>query len=62
MSNFTLKMDDGFGRSVETSFESEFLPEVLMNVDLFLRGCGYVIDAYDQLEYVPTEGQGHFNE
>jgi hypothetical protein len=43
---------DDYGRSVEVTFEEETLTEVLMQVDMFLRGCGYVIDTYDQLEYV----------
>ena len=52
MSKFTLKMEDESGRTVEHSFDELTLPEVLMNLDMFVRGCGYVIGTYDQLDYV----------
>lgn len=52
MNKFTLKMEQTeFNRSVEVTFEEEFLQDVLMQVDLFLRGCGYVPNG-DHLEYV----------
>lgn len=52
MNKFTLKMEQAeFNRSVEVTFEEEFLQDVLMQVDMFLRGCGYVPSG-DHLEYV----------
>jgi hypothetical protein len=52
MNKFTLKMEDDYGRTIEHSFEEETLQEVLMHLDMFVRGCGYVINTYDQLDYV----------
>ena len=52
MNKFTLKMEQAdFKRSVEVTFEEEFLQDVLMQFDMFLRGCGYVPTG-DHLEYV----------
>lgn len=52
MNKFTLKMEQAeFNRSVEVTFEEEFLQDVLMQFDMFLRGCGYVPTG-DHLEYV----------
>ena len=52
MNKFTLKMEQpDYNRVVELKFEEEFLQDVLMQIDLFLRGCGYVPTG-DHLEYV----------
>lgn len=43
MSKFTLKCDNqGVINTLE--FEEEYLPMVLENIEVFLMGCGYVID------------------
>lgn len=57
---FTLRMDqDDLGHSVEVTFNEDFLDDVLMHVDMFLRGCGYVIDKYDKLEYVDNDPKNY---
>lgn len=57
MSNrFTLRMDnDDCAYSVEVCFEEEYIGNVLMNMAQFLRGCGFVVGEYDQLEFVSPE-------
>lgn len=51
MNKFTLKMEQPeYGRVVEVKFEEEYLQDVLMQIDLFIRGCGYVPSG-DHLDY-----------
>jgi hypothetical protein len=48
MAKFTLICDHGeFGTPLKntTEFEVDFLPEVLENFELFLRGAGFVFDG-----------------
>lgn len=43
MSRFTLKCDN-MGTVNTLEFDSEYLPEVLNNIEMFLMGCGFSID------------------
>jgi hypothetical protein len=62
MAKFTLICDHGeFGTPLKntTEFEVDFLPEVLENFELFLRGAGFVFDGkveiYDETADVSIE-------
>ena len=55
MSKFTLKCDN-MGTVNTLEFDSEYLPEVLNNIEVFLMGCGFAIDYGSlQIEYGQTE-------
>lgn len=42
----------GEGPAIHTSeFSAEFLPDVLMNIEMFLRGCGFYIKNLDYDAY-----------
>jgi hypothetical protein len=62
MAKFTLICDQGeFGTPLKTTteFEVDFLPEVLENFELFLRGAGFVFDGkveiYDESAGITIE-------
>jgi hypothetical protein len=51
MNKFVLKMEQPeFNRVVEVSFEEETLDEVVMQIDMFLKGCGYVFSQLEVFE------------
>ena len=50
MPKFTLTCDHGDGYVVTHQFEQEYLPNVLENIELFIKGCGYINEGY--LDYV----------
>ena len=44
MSKFTLKCDNmGVVNTLE--FEAEYLPDVVENLEIFLLGCGFVVES-----------------
>ena len=49
MTKFTLKMEQG-SKVIEVTFKEEYLDNILLEVDMFRRGCGYVADG--SLQYV----------
>jgi len=52
MSKFTLICDHG-NEKTTVEFEKDFLPEVLENIEMFLRGAGYHFDG--TLDFVDDE-------
>jgi hypothetical protein len=55
MNKFTLKMEQPeFNRVVEVSFEEEYLDNVVMQLDMFLKGCGYVFSQLEVFEEKTT--------
>jgi len=50
MPKFTLTCEHRPGYTVTHEFDDDFLPDVLDNIDLFIRGCGFIVDG--QLDYV----------
>lgn len=51
MNKFTLRMEQPeYNRVVEVSFEEEYLNDVVMQLDMFLKGCGYVFDQIGVFE------------
>lgn len=61
MPKFTLICDhsyDGETHVVTHEFNTEYLPDVLMNLDMFLKGSGYVYDGFLTVEE-PEELEQH---
>lgn len=55
MNKFTLKMEQPeYNRVVEVSFEEDYLNDVVMQMDMFLKGCGYVFDQIGVIEEKPV--------
>ena len=52
---FTFEMTHADGGRVEHQFRAESLDELLMYVAYFVRGCGFVVDATDSLDFVPDD-------
>ena len=50
---FILEMTHAEGGRVEHHFRAETLDKLLMYIAYFVRGCGFVVDATDSLEFVP---------
>ena len=50
---FTLEMTHADGGRVEHQFRAESLDDLLMHTGYFVRGCGFMVDATDSLEFVP---------
>ena len=50
MNKFTFSLDDGYGRLVTHTVNEEFLDDVVMSFQDFLRGCGYYFNG--NLEFV----------
>lgn len=69
MPKFTLIAEHDTGTSathkVTHEFDVEYLPEALQNIDLFLRGVGYVFEGQLAIEEEPKYGLntsfGEFN-
>ena len=59
---FTLEMTHADGGRVEHQFRAESLDDVLMYVGYFVRGCGFVVDATDTLEFVPEYTDSETND
>ena len=49
---FTLEMTHADGGRVEHQFRAEALDKLLMYMAYFVRGCGFVVDSLDSLEFV----------
>lgn len=45
MPKFTLICEHHPGYTITHEFDDEYLPDVLDNIELFLRGCGFVNDG-----------------
>ena len=45
MSKLTFTLEDGHGRVVTHTVEEEFLSDVVMSFQDFLRGCGYYFNG-----------------
>ena len=56
---FILEMSHADGRRVEHQFRAESLDELLVSVAYFVRGCGFVIDGTDSLDFVPDDSGEH---
>ena len=52
---FTLEMTHADGGRVEHQFRSESLDDLLMYIAYFVRGCGFVIDGRDILQFHPDD-------
>jgi hypothetical protein len=56
MPKFTLISEHEDGAHVTVEFEKEYLPDILMHVDMFLRGTGFVYDGALAIEeYEPAQ-------
>jgi hypothetical protein len=60
MNKFTLKMEQPeYNRVVEVSFEEEYLDDVVMQLDMFLKGCGYIFSQLEIFEEKTTHVDIH---
>lgn len=57
MSKFTLICEHDTSEMIKNSYEfnSDFLPDVLMNIENFLRGCGFVFEG--QLDIINEDAE-----
>lgn len=44
---FRFQAEDCMGTTHTTQFDKELLPEVMLEIELFLRGCGYFLKNLD---------------
>lgn len=54
---FTLEMTHADGGRVEHQFRAESLDDVLMHIGYFVRGCGFVVQATDTLDFIPDDSE-----
>ena len=48
---FKFQAEDHTGTTHTTQFDKELLPDVLLEIELFLRGCGYFLRNLDHEPY-----------
>lgn len=46
MPKFSLTAEHDDGSTISLKFEQQYLPDVLMHIDMFLRGTGFVYDGF----------------
>jgi hypothetical protein len=55
MSTYTFSCVHHDGTVVDMTFNVDTVGDVLDNFKMFLAGCGFILDPYAQLDFVPDE-------